>query len=284
MTKKRNAPPLHRLAARLILIATVMGSGSSMAQHYKNYTLNFRNGIGPNNCLEEGTSPLRYSGPGLNLGTDLTFEWRRNVIVYRQDISAALLSDSKSIASGYGGYWHGSIGYLYRWSKPERPSYRGWVGGGIGDQQFITVNSSLGNAAFGHCNFFDVELLARVELDFKIRKKKEEKRFTAFGALQLPLITSMHRPGYAYIPNANANEIGKFKLTDDSYESIWKAFSGVITETGIAYRLRNQNRIALSYGWHFRNTGKKGIYRFDHAQHLFQCEFTFNFKHRENEN
>ncbi len=283
MTRRKSSPPVRRLLARIVLLAVVMGGGSCMAQHYKNYTLDFRKGVGPNNFFEEGTSPLRYKGIGLNLGTDLTFEWKRNVIACRQDISVAMFSDSKSIASCYGGYWHGSVDYLYRWSSPERPSYRGWVGGGFGDQQFIYVNSAMGNASFGHCNFFDVELLARVELDFKILKKRDEKRYTAFGALQLPLITAMHRPGYAYVPNANAHDIGKFRLTDESYESHGKAFSGISTELGIAYRLRNQNRVALSYGWNFRNTGKKGAYRFDYAQHLIQCEFTFNFKHRDNE-
>ena len=266
----------------LLLLFVAVGASQGMAQNYKNHTLSARSGPGLDSYREEGTSPLTYSGICLNLGGNLSFAWRRHCIDWRHRYALFLNQNTQKTATSYGGTYHGSLGYLYRWTAPTHPSYRGWIGGGLGDQLFLSMNSSLGNAALGYSNFFDMDLRARVELDFKFRKKKEEKRFTAFGYVELPVITRMKRPGFSHISNANASS-GLLELTDGTYNKHTKFFSGISTETGIAYRLRNQNRIALFYAWHFRTTGDVSAYRFYDAQHLFQCDLTFNLKHRDHE-
>lgn len=268
----------------LLLLFVVMGSAPCAAQRHTSFSLTTRNGVGTDLFREEGASPLTYTGPGISLGRDLTLDWKRYRLVWQQDASAAYNPDSRHTAAAISGTYHGGIGFLYQWSDPSCLRFRGWGGAGIGDQLFLSYNSALENAAVGYCNFLDADLLARVEWDFALRKQRAEKRFTAFGTLRLPIVSWMHRPGFSYLTNANTIDYNKLRIHDETYEKLWKALSGLQTGTGVAYCMRNHNRIALSYGWLFRSTGNKGLYHYHHAQHFLQCELTFNFMHIDHEN
>ena len=268
---------------KLLLLLLVSAAANGMAQKQSDLSFTIRSGTGIDRYRDVGTSPLTYNGLCLDFGSALTYTRQKMLFNAQQNMSGAICQDSRDIAMSFGGTWQGGIGVMYQVADAPASSFRAWAGGGISDQFFLSYNSALENASLGYTNFFDLDLLARAELDFRLCRRSDEKRFTAFGTLQLPFVSYLLRPGYAYVANANISKEGRMKLTDDSFEKSWKAFSGIHTGAGVAYRLRNFNRIALSYDWFFHSTGNKGSNQYHHAQHLLLIELTYNLKQANHE-
>lgn len=266
----------HALSFGMLLAALCMPQRADAQQH-KDLSLITHYGIGIENVLEKGYSPVKYTGPAADFGLGFSGEWNRFRLEVDNRGSYSMSVDHLSAAKVHCINYHGTANLQYLWKECETGRCRLWAGGGLGDGLNIYQNTEGGNAMYSLSNFFDLNLSLTVERDFSFHKSNAEKNFTAFGKLNLAALSLVKRPGYAYM-SADAM-VDRPRITDGTYEHFAEGLSGISTEIGAAYRLKNHNRIACSYLWDYRSSGKKGAARYDHALHFLQFSFTFNLKY-----
>lgn len=116
-----------------------------------------------------------------------------------------------------------------------------------------------GNAALGYsiCQSLNFEFLYEYNFTFLFRSNKGHRTrwpFKAIAGVTTPIVSGFVRPDYAYIANAIGSEI-----TLDYFTTV---FSGFNTTLGLAYNLKNGNRIQLHHESVFNTTRNSGYHRF----------------------
>lgn len=227
--------------------------------------LDFSAGANFAECYDKGTVPFRYKGFGANATAGVTVEWGRcHVQVEGQGFYSELVSPKGTAIDV-----NITTEFLYHISRINRLKF--WAGGTLqGFADFKDI-PTLMNAASSVSMFGNLCATGMIQYDFAFNREKTHTWLTAFGKLSLPLVGAVSRPGYAYIGNPTINS--DVWLGDN--ETFAKFLPGVNTELGLFLKLRNDNRIGLSYRWNYLYTGKKGSYRYDDALHAINLTFMF---------
>lgn len=238
-------------------------------------------GVGTLQSYDAGASPLLYRGILAGLQSSVTIEWKRYRFLGDFQTTGALIRNSLQPAFNYGSYalgFDGKISAIYCFKKLQQERLRLWGGGAIEYNYDIKFFPALMNASFCLSRFINFDATARIEYDFHFRRQHEEGTswpWTAFAQLSLPMVSGINRPGFAYMDNYTSH-IDMIKTLFSSHQNHFKPFAGLATEIGLMYNLKNKNKIAFSYSWHYLSSGKKGYYRFDNSRHLIKTSFLFN--------
>ncbi|MGP1447187.1 MAG: hypothetical protein ACTTKO_06635 [Candidatus Limimorpha sp.] len=243
--------------------------------------LNFGSGFGILQSYDAGASPLQYRGIAFNLQTGMSVEWKNFRFLCDLQTVGAMTRNSLQPILKYSAYAcgiDGKLSVIHLLADRQQNRLRFWGGGALGSYFDLKFFPALMNASFCMSSFVNLNAEGRVEYDFSFGKYHEAETpwpWTAFGQLSLPLLSSVSRPGFAYMDNYTSS-IQMAKTLFSSYQSRLKPLAGIATEIGLAYHLKNKNQIAFSYRWHYLSTGKTGYYRFDNSEHLINIVLLFN--------
>ena len=234
-------------------------------------------GLNVIDSYEEGASPLRYLGGGVNINAGVVVAFNRYMIETELRGLGNLIANSEGTASGSAYGIEDNVQCLYRFYDGCRDRLHFWAGGGLQLYFDIKSLSHLMNASTCTTAFFNVRPAGMVTYDFAPYKQGSHYLLTAYGKISLPLFASALRPGFAYIDNYTS-ELNTVNALLGEHESLLLFCPGASTDIGLWLNLPNNNKIGCSYRWDYLTTGKKDIYRFDNATHCFNLNFMFNLK------
>ncbi len=260
---------------------SVFSQMSAFQEEQAHFYLGFGTGLGVTQSYDAGASPLQYHGIAAGFQSSITVEWQRYRFLGDLQTTGALTRNSLQPILHYNTYAFGIDGkfsIIRHFNDYHQNRLRILGGGSVECYYDFKLFSSLMNAGFCMTRFLNLDAEGRVEYDFSFGKYHEERTpwpWTAYAQLSLPLMSSVMRPGFAYMDNYTSNS-NMAKTLFSSYQTHMKPFAGIATEIGLMYNLKNKNKIAFSYRWHYLSSGKTGYYRFDNAMHLANIILLFN--------
>ena len=249
----------------------------------KTTSLRIGSAVGYGVYRDMGTAPLRFKGIVLQPNIGLEFcgmrSWTTNIDLFT---SVGIFEDAVEPALNFGSF---DISNTFRFKMTKRiahPLEPLSLSAGFGAANFldVTVNSEYENAATGISDFIGPELFLRATLyldDFLFKNKYDRPSLQMHTEIGLMPVAAVLRPGYAYIDNYTATQPVLSALFDE-YEWNLKPFAGACSDIGFDIIYNYGNRISFSYLWAYHSSGNSGIWRFDHATHLFLIDFVFTFK------
>jgi hypothetical protein len=238
----------------------------------------FQSGTNYSHIRDEGTSPVRYQGGGINTGLSFFSEkkyglWGINAhMSYNAGFSRDqhLLHHIETVFSGY---------YLHDipLSAPAGLSFR--VGGNLRSSLAFSYNDAYQNAAFNLDIFNALLLRTHLQYAFNIAEKEQKFLFMNFrrpsrdyiltASFDMPLLLLNMRPEFPYVVNGALN--GTEMLSRHIFFGGFRLQSRI----GLAHFLPNGNMLELAYVWDMFSTGKRDIYLLEKASHQLQCVFYF---------
>jgi len=237
------------------------------------WSLRLGQGLGGGVYRDMGTAPFRFKGLllqptvsvqcGDTLGDLFSIESRSGVGIFEDAPSPKLNFNAFEITN---------LLRIKKMWRSERRSPTVYYGVAVSNFADVTVNMNYENAAVGVSEFIGVEGVVRLV-------ERETKKVRLHQEIALMPLAVDFRPGYSYIDNYTSTQPVLKALFDD-FEWYLKPFAAVSTDVGIDVALSGNNRMAVNYRWFFISTGHQGTWRFDHASHTLNIEFTMMLKER----
>lgn len=230
-------------------------------------------GIGTVMHRDMGTGPTRYFGIAASPTFGLWYDRPRWSLHIDMPVGLGILTNTVAGGMGMDAYDITLAPEAKILIAPQREwvKYRFMVGGSLTDQVHVANHPNYENAAAGFTNFFGVNIIGRVE--------RTMRRHLVHAEVSMMPIALVSRPGYSYIGNPTADNDVASSLFSER-ESFSKPFALLSTDVGFDFRLRNGNRINLSYLWRYAGSGDKCVWRYDHAMHLVNVDFIFALKQK----
>ena len=233
--------------------------------------IGLQGGVGYGLYRDLGASPLTYRGLELLPGIAVSVEkpmWRYKAQLGLSGGGYGLAVGFKYMQA-YGGQVN--VGFETMHKIAEYVPWQLWLGASVDDRADVRYNSVLGNSCVGSSNFFNLNLIGRTEVSVG--------NWMMHAQLALTPVSLLLRPGFAYMDNYD-HEISN-PLADYLKQYRWYISGATIavTDLGATLRLKNGNRIGVSYRWHYMTSratvGTAAPYVFEQAGHalLFHMGF-----------
>lgn len=265
--------------------------------HTKYYT-RLSTGITTPIYRDFATSPLFFSGIGLNLSTAWLKHSDSRERIFQLEMGGAVMSpntpESDFIQTGglsFFGQFNAFYQQLWKLEALSNTQNNIKVGGALVTTQNIRINGALVNNLLGLESIYNLMASAQITRDIS-RKKEKEINLLLFKPVLKPakrdlrflfnvgVLNVNHRPGYTYTYNSemNGTETGPAAWTYYNYQ--W-ALNGWRLQTQLEYikHLPNGNARSWSYVW--RAAHVPGRHEaFQMASHQIQFTLFFNSKKR----
>lgn len=249
-------------------------------------------GFGWYSFRDFGTSPLFYSGSGVQLSMGDRWEKPRGHVWFNTAAQAALMSANVPLstylqASGRSLFLDFRLdgGYLHRFEMPLDERWEVKAGGGVVADLLLRQNNALGNAQVGTDIVSNVLLSGELSRDLsrqqqdtldlkliRLRRKPTTQRIDF--RLDVGVLNFNYRPGYAYVHDSELT--GEPGLAWVLADHRWKMNGWRLgTALGFMRRHGNGNATRLEYRWEAVHA--PGRYRaLQFASHTLRFVFMFN--------
>lgn len=249
-------------------------------------------GVGWYSFRDFGTSPLFYSGPGLQLSMGDRWEKPGGHVWFNTTAHAALTSANvpQSTYLQAGGRslfldFRLDGGYLHRFETPLDERWEVKAGGGVVADLLLRQNNALGNAQVGTDVVANALLSGELSRDLsrqkqdtldlkliRLRRKPSSQRIDF--RLDIGVLNFNYRPGYAYVHDSEL--IGEPGLAWVLADHRWK-MNGWRLGTALGFMRRHANRNATRLEYRWEAVHAPGRYRaLQFASHTVRFVFMFN--------
>ncbi len=243
------------------------------------------------------TSPLFYSGPGL----DLSLAWHREKSKGEKTFllatsfgipNAQMASNTGFAVKSSAMFSHSTLSYshLHNISKWNKGKWKFWAGGNLTNSFNVRMNKSLGNNAVGIEAF--VNLMASFKVGYDLshersgtrkilfifdREISPKKQFAHFK-LNAGLLNWNYRPGYAYkeMPELDGTKTNPFQFAFAGYD--WSR-NGYRLGTELSFTKFNVSGNAVQWAYLWDAIHAPGRFEpFQMAMHRIKFTLFFNRK------
>lgn len=251
--------------------------------HWSYRHLSLEMGLGTARDLyrDEGSSPLSYNGIAtvpdwrltLNLGTwNFSLLSQSTLGVYRDALKHGVAFDAAAI----------NLLLNVRAMRQMEDKHL-WLGVSLNDIFSLKYNVHHENASIGVTDFIALGLhlhanISCQQLQQVLFHRTHPSRCWLVGEICLLPISLVLRPGYTFIDNYTcANSL--LATFGSNYNWHIRSFSGVSTDIGFQWHMRNLRRLSLTYQWTYLNSGTGGTgWKYQSAIHSLRFSFTFPLK------
>ena len=240
----------------------------------------FNVGVGASlpKVLDESASALRYQGYAASVATGLV--WARPDTVARHVAHVRFdYGQMSAFSFALADLTLFRLETNYAYEKQLQPLWgnrvRWYAGGSVGGLWTLWQFQNYSNNAFNNSFYFSLSPQTTLEYPFRLWKRSFQVSYSAF----LPLLTFAVRPAYGTtrLPEFLDEErdepvqqfLGSGRLT--SFNRFFRYSNTIALE----YRLRNTNRLRLSYTWNFVRYNEPRLVQ--SASHNITLATMFNF-------
>lgn len=228
------------------LLLTLCSATLCMAQDMavsRSY-LALEGGLGYGMTRDMGASPITYSHPEIHPLVAYGFHGQQ----WRFEVGFSGVFAGESARFGVSGMqcYVGNLSLMRRLYSYSR--WQVWGGMAVDERFMVRYMSSLGNASYSYSNL--TSLMGRVRAECVLG------HFVTHLQLGFAPVSLCLRPGFAFLDNFNQDLSSPGGNTFDQYRWYLAGATLLETDLGVAYQLRNGNRVGISYRWRYLTSRK----------------------------